>query len=335
MDKFNSSEEVLPKSIWKQTAEGDWKLFFNINSEISSQPQETDQQLKVLFDVRDKKALKMGSLVMTPSGIGRLIKLENKKGTVKFLKDDHESTFTEDLILSEFNIFLRVMEKDYSNWYRLTVPANGSVESLKKTIEEMKIVDVTTCNYMLIYNGLETKDENFFDQMDLRSGSKILLCGLKMTACKIERFNITYNWWYTYNCDGVTFSVNKKIKLGGVGLYGSHEGKIQNGTIKIFEGSVSNIGAILYEEPIEIPAAPEQNNCVTPFSFKKSVNVKPHLDYTIQLICTNYCYLYYGSGGKNTIQGEKNVEFYFKYTPGSSHGTGIESGNFPEFYYYA
>ena len=174
---------------------------------------------------------------------------------------------------------------------------------------------------------------NFFRSVDLKINAKLFLCGLKMTQCKLSLYSVTYNWWYTYNTDGITFSVNKRIKLAGVGLYGSHENKIQNGTLKIFEGSVSNAGTILYEEPVEIPAAPDQNNSIAPINFKKPVNIKPHLDYTIQLICTNYCYLYYGGLGKGTIEGERGVEFNFKYTPGSSHGTGIESGNFPEFYY--
>ena len=94
------------------------------------------------------------------------------------------------------------------------------------------------------------------------------------------------------------------------------------------------MGQVFYEEPVEVPAAPDQNNSITQIIFKKPVNLKPQIDYTIQLICTNYCYLYYGGGGKNTTEGEKGVEFSFKYTLGSSHGSGIESGNFPEFYYY-
>jgi hypothetical protein len=329
-----SIENEIRPSIWKQTDEGEWKLYFNMNQE-SLQKFENENQLKAILDNSNKKSLKMGSLVMTPKGIGRLIKLDNKISTVKFMKDDVEDVFEESLILAEFPIYVRVLDKDFSNWYRLIVPANGSCEFLKKLIEELKIVDPNTSNYILIYNGLETKDEYFFDQMDLRPNSKILLCGLKMTQCKISRFNVTYNWWYTYAADGVTFSVNKRIKLAGIGLYGSHESKIQNGTLKVFEGTCTNMGNILLEETVEIPAAPEQANCVTPIHFKKPCVIKPHLDYTIQLMCTNYCYLYYGGGGKNTIEGEKNVEFYFKYTLGSSHGTGIESGNFPEFYYFA
>jgi hypothetical protein len=331
MEKFVDNE--IKQSTWKQTQDGDWKLFFNLNAE-STPKLENETQLKLLLEGSSKKSLKMGSLVMTPKGIGRLIKLDNKIATVKFLLDEQEDNFEEPLILPEFPIYLRILDKDFSNWYRLMVPANGSVETLKKLIEELKIVDASTCNYLVIYNGVEIKDEQFFDQIDLRPNAKMLLCGLKMTQCKILRFSTTYNWWYTYNTDGLTFTVNKKIRLSGVGMYGSHEGKIQSGTLKIFEGTAS-VGTILYEEPVEIPPAPEQNNCITPIHFKKPVSIKPHLDYTIQLVCTNYCYLYYGSGGKSTVEGEKNIEFYFKYTQGSSHGTGVESGNFPEFYYFA
>ena len=43
------------------------------------------------------------------------------------------------------------------------------------------------------------------------------------------------NWRYSYNTDGITFSCNKTIKLTGVGMYGSHEGKIQSGILKIYE----------------------------------------------------------------------------------------------------
>jgi hypothetical protein len=272
---------------------------------------------------------------MTPKGIGRFIGLENKIATIKFLRDDQEETFEESLVLAEFPIYLRILEKEISNWFRLMVPANGSVESLKKLIEDYKIIDSTNSNYIIIYNGSETKDELFFDQIDVRSGAKFLLCGLKMTQNKLSRFGVTYNWWYTYNTDGVTFSVNKRIKLCGIGLYGSHENKVQNGTIKIFEGVCSTMGSVLYEEPVEIPAAADQSSCVMPIHFKKAVNIKPQIDYTIQLICTNYCYLYYGGGGKATVEGNKGIEFIFKYTPGSSHGTGVESGNFPEFYYYS
>jgi len=325
------------QSIWKQTAEGDWKLFFNTNNVLPKQEEENEVQTKFLFDshLALKKQLKMGSLVMTPKGIGRLIKLNEKIATIKFMKNDSEENFDDNKISSEFNIFLKILDKEFSSWYRITVPANGTVEQLKKIIEEIEIFDTSVSNYILIYNGQELKEEFFFDQLDLKPNSKMLICGLKMIQSKIQRFNLTYNWWYTYNIDGVTFSVSKKIRLCGVGLYGSHENKIQNGILKLFSGTTSAMGSVLYDDSVEVPAAADQNNSISSIYLKKPVVIYPNTDYTIELICSNYCYLYYGSGGKNNIVSENGIEFTFKYTPGSSHGTGVETGNFPEFYFYA
>ena len=322
------------QSIWKQLQNGEWKLFYDIEHEDKDVT--TDVNInKPHTDLLGKKILKLGSLVMTPKGIGRLIKLEEKLGTILFLSNNVEERFEENLISSDFTIMIRVYDRDVNNWYRIHVPANGSTETLKRLIEDLKIIDIGNTNYYLIYNGNEIKEDVFFDQIDLRTNSKILLCALKMSPCKLTRFNVTYNWWYTYASDGITFSTNKKIKLSGLALYGSHESKIQTGTLKVFEGTVSNLGQVLYDEPVEVPAAPDQASCVMPIHFKKAINIKPQIDYTIQLACVSYCYLYYGSGGKATIEGEKGVEFNFKYTLGSSHGSSVESGNYPEFYYYA
>lgn len=336
MYKESNSIVALRQSIWKQNSAGDWKLFFNTDLILPSE-EEIENENKFTFDSHFplKKKLIMGSLVMTPKGIGRMKKLDEKIATIKFLKTDTEETFEENMISPEFSIYLKILDKEFSSWYRLSVPANGTVEQLKKIIEELQIFDTNFSNYLLLYNGCELKDEYFFDQLDMKPNAKLLICGLKMIQSKIQRFNLVYNWWYTYNCDGVTFSVNKKIRLCGVGLYGSHESKVQNGNLKLFVGNTSAMGQLFYDEPIEIPAAPDQNNAISSVYLKKPVTINPNQEYTIELICTNYCYLYYGSGGKANIISDNGIEFTFKYTPGSSHGTGVESGNFPEFYFYA
>lgn len=323
----------IKQSIWRQMPNGEWKLFFGIES--NNKQLVSDSDTVKYENSLSKKTLKMGSLVMTSKGIGRLIKLEDKIGTVLFLKDESEDTFEEQLILSEFTIYIRVFDKDIGIWYRVQVPANGSTESLKKLVEDLKIVDIGNTNYILIYNGMEIKEDNFFDQIDLRNNSKILLSALKMSQCKLTRYTTVNSWWYTHETDGISFSTNKKIKLSGLGLYGSHEGKVQPGNLKVFEGTTASMGNILYDEPVEVPSAPDQANCIMPIMFKKPVNIKPQIDYTIQFSCTSYCYLYYGSGGKATSEGEKGVEFNFKFTPGSSHGSSTETGNYPEIYYFA
>ena len=77
----------------------------------------------------------------------------------------------------------------------------------------MNLIDMTQGDHTLIYNGLEAKDELFLDQLEIKANSKLLLCHTKMTQYKISRYSYTYTWWYLSSSGGMTFSVNKKIKL--------------------------------------------------------------------------------------------------------------------------
>ena len=322
----------IKQSIWKQDQNGEWKLFFN--TEINNTVGELEQKQKSHgINQINQKILNLGTLVMTPEGIGRLLKIENEIGTIKISKTKQELNFPLNKISNNFVALIKVYDKEISNWFRITLPVNGNIETLKKIIIEMKIIDLSISDYLLVTNGTELKDEFTFNQLNLKSNCKILLCGQKLVNCKVNRFHHTLNWWYSYNTDGITFSCNKKIKLTGVGMYGSHEGKTQNGTLKIYENEIPT--NLLCEEIIEILPSADQSSAVIPINFKKPIVIKQNIDYTIQFQCSNYCYLYYGNGGVSTVEGEKGVEFYYKFTQGSTYGTNVQSGNFPEFYYYA
>lgn len=329
------SDPNLKQSIWRQTNNGDWKLFFNTDIKLEN-PEDPEDQKKFQNDPNfsQKKVLKMGSLVMTPLGIGRLIRLDENISKIKFLKTDTEENFEISKISSDFFIYIKVLELTYSSWYRLNVPANGTVEMLKKMIEDLGIYDTNQSNYVLVFNGMELKDEYFFDQLEMYPNSKLLISGTKMSESKLTRFNFVYDWWYTYSTDGISFNTNKKIRLIGVGMYGSHENKTQNGVLSIFKGNTSNQSATLYEDNIEIQPAPDKNNAIIPIYFKKPVVINAFDEYTIIFAASNYCYTYYGSEGKSLINSNNGVEFNFKFTLGSNHGTTAESGNFPEFYFY-
>ena len=321
----------IKQSIWRQDTKGEWKLFFN--TEYPQIEIENTQKQKSYINKINPKTLNLGTLVMTPDGIGRLLKIENQTAKITMSKTKKEEHYPIDKISNYFVSLIKVYDKEISNWFRINLPVNGNVETLKKILIEMKIVDLQISDYLLVTNGTELKDEYTFEQLSLKSNCKILLCGQKLINCKVNRFNQVLNWWYSYNMDGITFSCNKKIKLTGIGMYGSHEGKTQNGTLKIYENETPS--NLLYDEVIEILPAADQSNAIVPINFKKPIVIRQNIDYTIQFQCSNYCYLYYGNGGIATVEGEKGVEFYFKFTQGSAHGTNVQSGNFPELYYYA
>jgi hypothetical protein len=339
----NNTNSNFQKSIWKHVQDengDDWKMFFDCNPKDKvpvSKTTNSESQIK-LISTNTKKNIILGTLVMTPSGLGRLIKQDKTISTIKLIKTNEDVNFEEDDVLMFFPIYIRIIEKDFSNWHKISVPANGSIISIRKTLEERKVIEKDK-TFNLIFNGSDTKEETFFDQMpELLPNSKFLLFGLKNNLCKLSRFTTINSWWYTYAIDGISFCVNKSIRLTGVGLYGSHEGKIQSGTITLHEGS-SNLGSFggiyLLSELIEVPASPNQSEPLTPIYFKKPVSIKQGVDYTIQFQCSTYCYFYYGSQGSAKAIGDKNVEFEFKFTNNSNHGSNVDSGNFPEFYYYA
>ena len=322
----------IKQSVWRQDTKGEWKLFFNTEYP-QIEIENTTKNQKSFINKINSKTLNLGTLVMTPEGIGRLLKIENQTAKITMSKTKKEEHFPLDKISNHFISLIKVYDKEISNWFRINLPVNGNVETLKKILIEMKIVDLQISDYLLVTNGTELKDEYTFEQLSLKSNCKILLCGQKLINCKVNRFNQVLNWWYSYNMDGITFSCNKKIKLTGIGMYGSHEGKTQNGTLKIYENETPS--NLLYDEVIEILPAADQSNAIVPINFKKPIVIRQNIDYTIQFQCSNYCYLYYGNGGIATVEGEKGVEFYYKFTQGSAHGTNVQSGNFPELYYYA
>ena len=76
----------IKQSIWKQDRNGEWKLFFN--TEINNLEGEVEQKQKS-FGIKqiNQKILNLGTLVMTPEGIGRLLKfMLNKKKKKKIKK---------------------------------------------------------------------------------------------------------------------------------------------------------------------------------------------------------------------------------------------------------
>ena len=328
----------ITQSIWKQTSNGEWKLFFNTNHQEVPHLQKQDQspllrQYYTAMQTASQGNFKLGTLVMTPKGIGRIIKQDEHSATIKMSEEDSEEIFALEQISNIFFVYVKIYDKHVSNWYKLNMPVNASIEMLKEVLEELKIAKFSEIPYQIIAGGAELKDTNTFEQLHMRTGAKIVLSGMKMTQYSINRFCNTNNWWYSYLNDGITFSVSKPIKLLGVGMYGSQEGKTQNGTIKLFEGEMG--GTLILEETAEVTPAVDDTHPIIPIMFSKGIKVKPNVDYMVEFNSPDYTYLYYGREGKKHLEGEKGVEWSFKFSNGTSHGTNTESGNFPEFYYFA
>lgn len=326
--------EITP-SVWQQNMKGEWKLYFNTDSEFISPSSALNQEQSKIKKINNlsEKNLILGTLVMTPKGIGRLLKNNNNTATIRLNQDLKEEYFNIDNISNDFNCFITHYSNGTYDIIRLKLKVAGKVEDLYIELEKIKKINRKENNYLLIYNKNVAKNEYTFEQLNILDNAKFLLLSKNNVAYTISRYANLRQCWYLYSIDGICFSPSQQIKLLGVGLYGSHENKIINGTIKILNGP-STISKVILEENIEINPASSKFNAVTQIFFSKPVFCGKNQDYSVILYTKTNTNTFYGTNGKSYIDGEKGIRFSFKRVQGKTAGTGVDSGNFPEFYYY-
>ena len=324
--------DVSP-SVWQQNTKGDWKLYFNTDMELAPSSISSIDSTKNKKNYSSEKNFVLGTLVMTPKGIGRVIKINDNKCIIKFKQNNNEQEFFLNEISNNISFLISEYSIDNINIIRLKIKVTGKVDDIFEELNKIKKIKKDECNYSLIFNGIVLKKETTFEQLNILNNCKLLLMSEHNIKYTLSRFVIVNQFWYSYSTDGICFSPSHKIKLIGVGLYGSHENKTIRGTIKILDGASIN-DKILYEDNIEISPAENKANAVIPINFTKPVLCKQNQDYSVVLTSRASTNSYYGQQGKSTIEGEKGVIFSFKKMQGRNNGTSVESGNFPELYYY-
>ena len=143
-------------------------------------------------------------------------------------------------------------------------------------------------------------------------------------------------WFYNINNDAICFSPSEDIKLLGASVYCLTENSSNNnmltGYLKVFEGQSCD-GKVLVEESTEIPTAPNNTNMRKKIKFKKYINCKKNMDYTISIFTSNSGRAYCGLRGKAVVEGEDGVNFTFKRVNGRNALSSTLMGNFPELFY--
>ena len=323
----------ISSSIWNQDNLGEWKLYFNTNSEIpqSSINTEKEKSKKNNINITDKN-ISQGTLVMTPKGIGRLIKSIDNIAHIRFNQEIKEEQIPLNEISNVFNCYITFMRKSDVEIIRLKLPVEGTVQNIFEELSKLKKIKEIYNNYSLIYNKNKLKRDYTFDQIKLENNSKILLIEMNEVENKIMRFGIEQAGWYTYSRDAICFNPSENIKLLGVSVYCPYDNRIMNGILRIVEGQQYE-GNLLAEQNVEIQYSHNKANNKKKIKLKKSVVCKKNSDYTIVLYTRNNGKTYFGSRGKNVAEGENGINFTFKTVMGNNGKTSVEVGNFPELFY--
>lgn len=320
-------------SVWNQNIKGEWKLYFNTDTELISSL--TNPQQSIFKHNRlSENNLILGTLVMTPKGIGRYIKNNKDKCTVRFEDILKEEEFEINKLSSTFNCFLTELSNGNINIIRFKLKVIGKVEDILYELEKLKKINKEECDYLLIYKGKVLKGDFTFEELRFLNDCKILLLKQKNIILCVSRYAITNKYWFTYSLDGICFSPSEKIKLIGVGIYGSCENKTVSGILKILDGDSINNKSLI-EENVEIPPSRNETEAIIKLYFSKPIVCKKNQDYSVilqsRILVNSYC----GQSGRKFVDGENGTSFTFKKIQGRNTGTTVEIGNFPELYYYA
>ena len=106
----------IQDSIWHQDLKGEWKLFFNFDIENIDNNNSKNEKDNNKISNRNpiisakSKILNLGTLVMTPKGIGRLLKLEGDMATVTMSKIKSEENFPVKDVSNYFTCFIKIYD---------------------------------------------------------------------------------------------------------------------------------------------------------------------------------------------------------------------------------
>ena len=134
-------------------------------------------------------------------------------------------------------------------------------------------------------------------------------------------------WRYRGRCDSIQFSVDKRIFIAGLGLYGSSNGASEY-TVRI---ELKKNGMILGQNFTKFKSDGSSNT----FSvmFDTPIQVEADMFYTASAVLDGTELSYFGQEGMAEIQCGK-VTFQFQCSSDSTNGTGVQGGQIPELIYY-
>ena len=323
----------LQPSIWQQNHNGEWKLYFNVEPEFAHMLSTSKINSDLKTDNFSGENLILGTLVMTPKGIGRLIKRSKETCHIKYNEELKEEEFEINKISNNFYCLLTQLSNNKINVIRIKLKVIGKVEDIYNDLEKIMNIKKEEMDYSLIYNGNILKKDFTFEQLNVINNCKILLLKQKNKMLCVSRFQTINKFWFTYTIDGICFNPSEKIKLAGIGVYGSYENKTVYGILKILDGPSINSTEI-YEENVEIPYSKNISDAIIKIFFKKQIICQKNGDYSIVLYSKNLTNSYVGQQGKKIVEGDNGISFSFKKIQGRGSGTSVEVGNFPEIYYY-
>lgn len=135
-------------------------------------------------------------------------------------------------------------------------------------------------------------------------------------------------WRYRGRCDSIQFSADRRVFLGGVGLYGS-SGTTAEYSVRV---ELKQQGVSLANTHTHFTS--DGSSATFPVFLEHPVQVEPDTFYTVSVVLEGTELSYFGQEGLTEVQCG-NVTFQFQCSSDSTNGTGVQGGQIPELVFYA
>ncbi|XP_061407350.1 BTB/POZ domain-containing protein 3-like isoform X1 [Lethenteron reissneri] len=148
-------------------------------------------------------------------------------------------------------------------------------------------------------------------------------------CCRFQSCTFRSNQWrYHGRCDAVQFSVDRRIFLGGFGLFGSSGARTEYAArVELKRG-----GTVVAHRASRFTA--DGTPATFPVYFEHPVQVEPDAFYTASVVLDGPSLSYFGQDGLTEVQCE-GIAFQFQCSSDSTNGTGVQGGQIPELIFYS
>lgn len=134
-------------------------------------------------------------------------------------------------------------------------------------------------------------------------------------------------WRYRGRCDSIQFSVDKRIFIVGLGLYGSSNGSAEY----LVRVELKKNGLLLSQNVTKFKSDGSSNTF--PVLFDSPVQIEADTFYTASAVLDGSELSYFGQEGLAEVQCGK-MTFQFQCSSDSTNGTGVQGGQIPEILFF-
>lgn len=349
--------------LWKLNDRDQWELYNHVealdaqplaskkNKESESTEKEGTKTQKpssqVFYLTKTKQEVK-GSLIYTPKGYGIIQNIMPEKNMITVKVNNEIIDFERSEVANEIMIEFIYAEMGGKRSERIAFPIQSSAKEIAERITSQN--EDPTLMSRLFFKGKELPLSNDnLEKLGIDPTSKILVLTKLGKFYSANRFKqVLTGWSYgTHTTEAIAFSVNKDVRVAGIGLYGPSQMHITLfGTVKLAQGENPDGVEPAASVEVEMKYLLDPNEKIQKVMFDKPVLIKGGEVWSaiaeIQNKSTNGGFAFggcshYGNMGNAAVIGEGDVTFTFKTcmsTGTKMNQTSVYSGQIPEIYYY-